>query len=133
MKRDVKNLRELLGDAALYGERNPAAGDDWREILLSRLPARVRPRVVSRATEQRRLVLLIALPLAAIIALSFIAYFGLPGYSGLASWGEGLDKLRPAMPTLLLNPYFWLLPMALSALLTILSRKHMPRLLPLDW
>ncbi len=130
MKPDEKSLRELLGDAALYGDRNPAAGDDWRELLLSRRQQRVRPRVVSRATELRRLVLLIVLPLAAIVALSIIAYFGFPRISG---WSEGLAELRPTTPSLLLNPYFWLLPLSLSALMTLLSRKHMPRLLPLDW
>ncbi len=133
MKSDKRRLRDLLGEPALYGERNSSAGDAWRDLLLSRRPRKARPRVASQAAELRRLALLIVLPLVVIVALTFYATLGLPGLSRLTGWSEQLGGLRPATPALLVNPYFWLLPMALSALLTFLSRKRMPRLLPLDW
>ena len=60
MKPDKRSLRDLQADASLYGEGQGKSDGTWRELLLSRQPRRARSRIVSRAAETRRLILLVA-------------------------------------------------------------------------
>ncbi len=134
---DHGTLKELLADPTLYGDPGRSrAGGTWREALLARPHAAPRPRVVSRARELQRLLLLIGLPLALISALALFSYLGSP---------LDLSKLRPIpldfgglLPSSLAGwlhggNFLWLIPIGLSAFLTFLGRGRKPRFLPLDW
>lgn len=148
MKPDKRSLRDLLADASLYGEGQGKSDGTWRELLLSRQPRRARSRIVSRAAETRRLILLVALPVAAIVLVALISYYGLPSLPGADAVKERVTQLTPPSPPSLLSwpglpalkgihlpggHYLWLLPLGLSALLTLRARGRITRLLPVDW
>lgn len=140
MSDDTRSLRDLLADPALYEGGEAPAGETWRDVLLMRRPVRVRPRVVSRAREIRRLVLLIGLPMALVVALAAIAYLVPPPPLEAPEWLRFSTHWNRSAPdfvglfsSLPGGPYFWLLPLGLSVFLTFLGKGRMPRLLPLDW
>jgi len=143
MSPDGKSLRELLADPNLYsdaGDTRAAVGDTWRQTLLMQRPARIRPRVISRARELRRLVLLIGLPMAVAVAVAAFAYLApqptveAPEWLRFSThWNRGAPALMGRLSSLPGGPYFWLLPLGLSAFLTLFGRGRIHRLLPLDW
>lgn len=148
MMPDTRSLRDLLADAAVYGRERGVSDGAWRELLLARQPRRARPRAISRARDARRLILFVALPVAAIVLVALIATFGMPTVSIPAGLQERVSEWSPpAAPSLLSWPrlsdfsdfqfpggnYLWLLPLSLSALLTLKLRRHAIRILPMDW
>lgn len=130
MTDELRSLREHLRDATVYGSPG-AAGDAWRETLLTRFPVRARSRrPESRAAELRRLALLVLLPMLSATALALWAFFHLPvpSLSGAPAAARLLGEFRTLPPGLL-----WLGLGAVSTLITFLVRGRLPRLLPLDW
>ena len=79
MSDDLRSLREHLADERLYAGAPPAAATHpgaWRAALLARYPDPQERRPRSAAPELRRLVLFVALPLAAATTVALLAMAG---------------------------------------------------------
>jgi len=139
MTDELRSLREHLADQGLYGSAPPAPSAHpaaWRAALLARYPEPARARrPLSRANEWRRLILLVALPLAAAVTIAVLAAAGLdfrpPAEPPWAPFGEAIRRL--AAEPLQAPRYVWYGLAGLSTLLTFLVRGRLPRLLPVDW
>jgi len=155
---DRRPLSELLQDEALYEAGAPAPpGSAWRERLLaarfSRASRAIRSPRAGMAPAMR-LILLVAVPLVAILAItlassldhgpfvnaldtlshqdwakrSLFAGEPAPGHGDIEPSPGGLPASWIGFQAVL-----WPFLVAASAGLTFLVRRRMPRLLPLDW
>jgi hypothetical protein len=139
MTDEQRSLREHLADERLYAGAAPAPAAHpaaWRAALLARYPEPARARrPLSRAKDWRRLVLLVALPLAGAVAIAALAAAGLDFETLPAqSWAPLGEAIRRLAAEPLQAPRFvWFGLAGLSAALTLIVRGRVPRLLPVNW
>jgi len=160
-RRTLREL--LADPAAYETPAPPAGHAWRRRLLARRFGAAPRRRGTSlvrahRATAGLRPALVAGLGALAVLILGVTAYLsaGLPGAAALsqrldpAAWGLDVTLEMPgwlaaldagaagqageaAVPAALLNPYLWLGLVAASALLTLLARGRLARLIPAGW